>query len=306
MNPHDLKLGAHMSIAGGHANAVLAAHSAGCRSVQLFTKNNNQWRAPELSAEGIKAFREALATYGIVDPVAHTSYLINPASPDETLWNRSIDAIVVEIERSAALGIRELVTHPGAAMGEPREKALKRVVKGLNLAFKRTRGLDVRVDLETTAGQGSSLGSRFDDLALILGSAKTPERLGVCLDSCHLFAAGYPLGDPEGYNQTMEALDDAVGLGTVRVWHLNDSKREFGARVDRHAGIGMGLMGLEPFRNILNDPRFADLPMILETPKGLTESGEDNDVRNLRTLRDLVSVSPSRKSRQSRRSGAHG
>jgi deoxyribonuclease IV len=227
-----------------------------------------------------------LTETGIVDPVVHNSYLINLASPDPTLWTKSIDAMTVEVERCDALGINDLVAHPGAHVGQGEESGLSRVAAALDLVHRRTRGTPVRIDLETTAGQGTCLGHRFEHLGAILGRVAEPERLGICVDSCHIFAAGYSLATAEEYDETMDALDRAVGVGRVRVWHLNDSRRERGSRVDRHAGIGRGHLGLEPFGRILGDARFRSVPMILETPKGI-EDGADLDAVNLGVLRKL-------------------
>lgn len=266
---------------------MLAARDVGFQSVQLFTKNNNQWNAPPLRPEQTEAFREAIAQTGIVDPVAHTSYLINLGSPDDALWRRSIDAMVVEVERCRELGIADLVVHPGAHMGAGEEAGLRRVAEALDRIHSRTDGMGVTIDLETTAGQGSSLGCRFEHLQAILELVAEPGRLGVCVDSCHIFAAGYTFDRPEQYDEMIDQLDRTVAVRRVRVWHLNDSSRDRGSRVDRHAGIGVGKMGIEPFRSIVNDARFRGLPMILETPKGV-EDGEDLDARNYRILRELV------------------
>ena len=284
-----------MSIAGGCDRAVCAARAVSFETVQLFTKNNNQWNAPALSAEHVAAFRLALAETGIVDPVAHTSYLINLGSPDDALWQKSIEAMIVEVERCGLLGIGDLVVHPGAHMGEGEEAGLERIAKALDLVHRRTAGLAVTIDLETTAGQGTNLGYRFEHLQSILHRVAHPERLGVCVDTCHIFAAGYSLGTREEYDETIDRLGRSVGLESLRVWHLNDSVASVGSRVDRHAGIGAGQMGLEPFRHLVNDSRFRDLPMILETPKGI-EDGEDLDARNLKVLRRLVR--PARSSRK--------
>jgi deoxyribonuclease IV len=281
------KFGAHMSIAGGYDRAVWAAHAARCETVQLFTKNNNQWKAPLLADEHVAAFRAALAETRIVDPVAHTSYLINLASPDDALWSKSIDSMVVEVERCGRLGILDLVVHPGAHMGQGERAGVVRVARALDAVCRRTSGLEVTIDLETTAGQGTNLGYRFEHLRDILRRARRPERLGVCADTCHIFAAGYSLETAEQYDEMIGQLDRLVGLKRLRVWHVNDSCRECGSRVDRHAAIGAGRMGLEPFRHLVNDARFRDVPLILETPKGI-EDGEDLDVRNLRVLRGLV------------------
>ncbi len=285
--------GSHMSIAGGCDRAVRAAQTVGFETVQLFTKNNNQWNAPAIRDEHVAAFRTALEETGVTDPVAHTSYLINLASPDGGLWEKSIEALAVEVERCEALGIPDLVVHPGAHMGAGEKRGVIRIAKGLDKVHRRTKGLGVMIDLETTAGQGTNLGYRFEHLRDILERVGEPERLGVCVDTCHIFAAGYSLASKEEYDETIEQLLGFVGLGRLRAWHLNDSCRECGSRVDRHAGIGAGQMGLEPFRHLVNDPRFRHLPMILETPKGV-EEGEDLDLRNLRTLRELVRRSRSR------------
>ncbi len=293
-----IRFGSHMSIAGGYEKAVHAASSVGFEGVQLFTKNNNQWRAAALTDTHIRAFRDALIATGVADPVAHNSYLINLASPDDELWNKSIDAMVVEVERAQALGVYDLVAHPGAHTGAGEEAGLRRIAEGLDIIHDRTRGATVTIDLETTAGQGSCLGHRFEHLRAILDRVKEPERLGVCVDTCHIFAAGYSLGTKPEYDETIRALESAVGLHLVRVWHLNDSVKDLGSRVDRHAGIGKGKLGLEPFRFLVNDPRFQDARMILETPKG-TEDGEDLDAINLRTLRGLIEGTPRKKTRKS-------
>lgn len=280
------RFGAHMSIAGGFDRAVRAAHAVGFRALQVFTKNNNQWRAKPLNDPQVAAFREALEQTGIVDPVAHASYLINLGSPDDVLWAKTIDALTDEVRRAEALGIGLLVCHPGAHMGAGEEPGLARIARGLDEVHRRTHGVSTQILLETTAGQGTCLGHRFEHLRSILERVAEPERLGVCADTCHIFAAGYPLADRGQYNSTIAALDQAVSLGRVRVWHLNDSRRECNSRVDRHAGIGRGCLGVEPFGLLVNDPRFAAIPMILETPKGL-EAGEDLDAINLRVLRQL-------------------
>jgi deoxyribonuclease-4 len=280
------RVGAHMSIAGGHDRAVAAARGVGCAAIQVFTKSSNQWRAKPLTDAHVSAFRAALAEAGIADPVGHNSYLTNLASPDDALFHKSIDALTTEVERGEALGLTDLVIHPGAHVGSGEAAGIARVARGLDEVHRRTRGMALKIDLETTAGQGSCLGHRFEHLAAILGQLAEPERVGVCADTCHLFAAGYPLGSAEEYNETLDALDRAIGTGRVRVWHLNDSQKPLGSRVDRHAGIGRGLMGLEPFRFLINDARFNAVPMVLETPKG-TEGDEDLDAINLQVLRQL-------------------
>lgn len=285
--PDTCRFGAHMSIAGGHDRAVHSAHAVGFATVQVFTKNNNQWRAPALTDAHVSAFRSALAATGVGTPVAHNSYLINLASPDDALWEKSIDAMVVELERAEALGIEDVVAHPGAHVGSGEEAGLLRIARGIDAVHARAPGLRARIALETTAGQGSCLGADFGHLGRIIAEVAAPERLSVCVDTCHIFAAGYSFATATEYDETMDDLERAVGRGRVRAWHLNDSVRERGSRVDRHAGIGRGKIGLDAFRLVVNDPRWRGVPMLLETPKGL-EEGEELDAINLRVLRSLV------------------
>jgi deoxyribonuclease IV len=280
-------LGAHMSIAGGYFKAVEAAAELRMECVQIFTKNNNQWKAKPLSEEDVSLFREAVARTGIRMPCAHDSYLINLASPDETLWTRSLDAFVVELERAEALGLAGVVMHPGSCVGACEEDGIARVVKGLGNALEKTQSFAVEIWIEATAGQGSSLGHRFEHLRAILDGLERNPRVGVCVDSCHLFAAGYPLSEPADYASTMRQFDEVVGLDRIRAFHLNDSKRELGSRVDRHEHIGKGHLGREAFRNILNDNRFSGIPMYLETPKGVV-NGRSLDAQNMATLRRLA------------------
>ncbi|WP_435008122.1 deoxyribonuclease IV [Tundrisphaera lichenicola] len=284
------KFGSHMSMAGGHDRAVRSAHAVGFSTVQVFTKSNNQWRAAALTDAHVSAFRAALAETGVSEPIAHASYLINLASPDDALWEKSIASTALEIERGEALGIGDLVMHPGAHVGQGEEAGLGRIARGLDEVHRRTRGVALKIALETTAGQGTCLGHRFEHIGRLLEMVEEPERLGVCVDTCHIFAAGYPLGTDTEYHDTMAELDRAIGTEQVRVWHLNDSLKPQGSRVDRHAGIGRGHIGIEPFRRLVNDPRFRHLPMILETPKG-EEEGEDLDAVNLRLLRGLEAAS---------------
>jgi deoxyribonuclease-4 len=280
-------LGAHMSIAGGFDKAVKRASECGCDCLQIFTRNTNQWSAHPITSQQAASFRRAVKLSGIVSPIAHDSYLINLASPDAGLWNRSVKALAIELRRAETLGLGYVVTHPGCYIDGPPKMGLRRIARALDTIHQETAGIQAQCLLETTAGQGTSLGWRFEELAAILDAAKHPERLGVCFDTCHVFAAGYPLATAEEYHSTMEALDRAVGLGRVRAFHLNDSARELGSRVDRHAHIGRGRMGLDPFRHLLRDSRFQETPMYLETPKG-KENGEDLDAVNLRTLRKLI------------------
>lgn len=280
-------LGAHMSIAGGYYKAVEAAQRAGCDCVQLFTKNNNQWRAKPITDADAERFRGALAELGITHPISHDSYLINMASPDDELWKKSVDAFVVELQRAEQLGIPYVVAHPGAYTTSTEARGLKRIIRALNEVHRQTKGCSAECLLETTAGQGSNLGWKFEHLATILDGVRDPGRLGVCFDTCHVFAAGYPLDTEKNYKATMRQLNKTVGVKQVKAFHLNDSLKPLGSRVDRHAHIGRGEMGREPFRFLLNDRRFRKTPMYLETPKG-EEKGKDLDVVNLKTLRGLI------------------
>lgn len=278
-----------MSIAGGYHKAVEIALRAGCDCVQLFTKNNNQWRAKPISAAEAETFRSALADSGVRHPISHDSYLINLASPDDALWRRSIEAFTIELQRAELLGIPYVVMHPGAYVTSSEAEGLARIIAALDEIHADAPGLAVCTLLETTAGQGSNLGWRFEHLAEIKRGLRAPERVGVCVDTCHLFAAGYPLATAAEYESTMQAFDAIIGLDQIKAFHLNDSKKELGSRVDRHEHIGRGRMGLEPFRRLLNDPRFAEIPMYLETPKG-QEDGVELDVINLNTLRGLLAA----------------
>jgi deoxyribonuclease IV len=279
--------GAHMSIAGGYHNAVVAARQHGCQALQLFTKNSNQWAAKALTDEDIRLFRRALRGSGIRVTMAHDSYLINLASREPTLYRRSVEAFVVEVQRAESLGLRYLVMHPGSPGDDDVETALARVAGAFDEVHRRCPNYRVMVLLETTAGQGYSLGHRFEHLARILELVEEPNRLGVCLDTCHVFAAGYPLAPESEYRATMRAFDKSVGLRRLRVFHLNDSLKPLGSRVDRHAHIGRGCLGLEPFQLLVNDPRFRNRAMILETPKEDAVEGE-MDAVNLAVLRGLV------------------
>ncbi len=280
-------LGAHMSMAGGYYKAVEIADRCGCDSVQIFTKNNNQWRAKEITEDDVQRFRSALDTLNIAHPLSHSSYLINLAAPAAELWKKSIDSMVVELQRAGLLGIPYVVMHPGAFTTSSEAKGLKRIAKAIDTIHRQTNRGCANILLENTAGQGSNLGWKFEHLAAIIDTVKDPDRLGVCFDTCHACAAGYPMRTEKDYKATMRALNKTVGVKTIKAFHLNDSKRELGSRVDRHEHIGRGHLGIEPFRFLLNDHRFRKVPMYLETPKG-EENGEELDVINLRTLRSLV------------------
>ncbi|PTL37212.1 deoxyribonuclease IV [Candidatus Methylomirabilis limnetica] len=282
----DLLLGAHMSIAGGVDLAPLRGQQVGCRTIQLFTKSSNQWRARSLPSEEIDRFRTNLQAAAIAPAVAHGAYLINLASTDPALHQRSMAACLEELERAEALGIPYLVIHPGAHMGAGEDAGLRQVANSLRELLKRTKGCRVQVVLETTAGQGTALGHRFEHLALLLDQIGLPERTGVCMDTCHLFAAGYDIRTLDDYHGVLRAFDQIVGMPSLKVIHVNDCKKELGCRVDRHEHIGKGTIGLEAFRYLVTDPRLRGIPMIIETPKGSDFVTADR--RNLETLRGLA------------------
>jgi len=242
-----------------------------------------QWRASPLSEREIAGFREGLKECGIQATVSHDSYLINLGSPEPVTLQKSLDAFADEIERCEQLGIPFLVFHPGSHVGSGEAAGLQRIADSLNAVLGQKPGYKTQVLLENTAGQGSNLGYRFEHLAEILAKTEDSSRLGVCLDTCHLFAAGYDLRTCSAYEATFREFDAIMGLNRVKAFHLNDSKKGLGSRVDRHANIGKGELGLDPFRFLLNDPRFAGLPMLLETPGG--DEAYCNDLQTLRSLK---------------------
>ncbi|MEI8167803.1 MAG: deoxyribonuclease IV [Chloroflexales bacterium] len=280
-----MPFGAHMSISGGVAKAFARGQQVGCAVMQIFTKNERQWAAKPLLPEDVAAFRAEQARTGIGPVVVHDSYLINLAAPADELWQKSIAAFAHELERCEALAIPFLVTHPGAHTGSGEDVGLIREAAALNQIFAEGVGGDTMVLLETTAGQGTCLGNRFEHLARLFELVPHHQRLGLCVDTCHIFAAGYDIRTPETYAATFAELDRLVGLAHVRCFHLNDSQKDLGSRVDRHNHIGQGCIGIEAFRLLVNDPRFAAIPMIIETPKG---DDMAEDIENLALLRSLV------------------
>lgn len=282
-------LGAHFSTAGGIVNAVRTAVRFECQTLQLFTKNTAQWNAPPLTADAVRAFRAEAAAAKLVHLTAHDSYLINLAAPGDELFNKSVNAFVIELQRAEELGLAYLVTHPGAHVGSGEDVGLKRAAAGLNEATRRTRGLKVKVLLETTAGQGTCLGYRFEHLAQLLEDMDEPERFAVCLDTCHVFAGGYDLRTAAATRRTLDEFGAVIGLPHLKLFHLNDSVKPLGSRVDRHAAIGGGEIGEAAFRVICTDRRFAATPMILETPKH-DEDGNELDPVNLGRLRAFAAA----------------
>lgn len=288
------RLGAHLSIGGGLPRAVDRAVASRCEALQIFTKSAGQWRARALSPEEITLFRRRVEETGIHPVVAHNSYLINVAAALPSLRAQSIAALAEELDRAEALGLDGLVMHPGSSTTGSERDGLRLIADAIaGLLRERPRGRTM-ILLEHTAGQGTNLGHRFEHLAAIIERLDGSPRVGVCLDTCHLLTAGYDICTDAGYRQTFREFDRLVGLDRVKVFHLNDSKKPCGSRVDRHEHIGKGCIGLEPFRRLLNDRRFARLPMLLETPKLETPERRRRsdvdpwDARNLRTLRKLL------------------
>jgi deoxyribonuclease-4 len=288
-----MRIGAHMSIAGGVSKAVDRGVLHGCEALQIFTKNASQWRGAPLDAAEARAFRRRIDHAAIEPVVSHASYLINLATTFPALREQSIAAFIDELDRADALGLLGVVVHPGTCTAGTEDQALRLIAEAIAQAFKARPRRRTLVLLEHTAGQGRTVGHRFEHLAAIIGHLRGSARVGVCLDTCHLLAAGYDVAGEQGYRDTFAAFDRLVGLDRLKVFHANDSKRPCGSRVDRHEHIGQGHLGEAPFRRLLHDRRFAGLPMLIETEKSMrtTKAGtvetDPFDVKNLDALRRL-------------------
>jgi deoxyribonuclease-4 len=278
------ELGAHVSIAGGLALAPARGRALGCEAIQIFVKNQRQWAAPPLTAADASAFRRARRSAGVRHAFAHGSYLVNLACPDPAGWRQAVDTFTDELRRSARLGLDALVVHPGSHLGTGVERGLDAIARAIEEALRATRGSRVKVALENTAGAGNVLGRTFGELRAILDRLGHSPRVGVCIDTCHLFVAGYDIRTPAGYALTMAECVEMIGARRVLAFHLNDAKAPLGSGLDRHENIGHGFLGLRPFGLLLNDRRFARVPKVLETPK---EPEPTADLRNLATLRRL-------------------
>ncbi len=279
-------MGAHFSIARGLDRAVRTAAAHGCTALQIFTKNASTWKERTLLPEEIDAFKAAQRATGITHVAAHAAYLLNLASPEPGKHRMSLDALRQELERSSALGIAHVVLHPGNHMGAGEGEGIQKIIAAINGVFDACRAPGTRLLLETTAGQGSSLGGRFEHLRSILDGIFDPDRVAVCLDTSHIFAAGYDIRTREAYEKTLAAFDDIIGLDRLELIHLNDSKRKLGSRVDRHEHVGEGYIGMDAFRFIMQEPRFEAIPKIIETPK--FKGALEYDRVNLDRLRALV------------------
>lgn len=288
-----MRLGAQMSAAGGIHKAFERGQEAGCESMLVFTKSNRQWNARPLTDEDIAAYKKADAEHDIFPVAVHASYLINVASPKEDLWEKSYQALKVEVERAGQLGIPLLTFHPGSYVSGDEQTGLANIARALQRLVAETAvsSPNVTICLETMAGQGTNLGFKFEQLAQLLAESGPSDRVGVCFDTCHVFAAGYDIRTPEAYEETMVEFDRGIGLDKIKTFHFNDSKFDLGSQKDRHAHIGEGFIGLDGFANFVNDPRWADHSAHLETPK--TEEDEDGeeiemDSVNLAALRRLI------------------
>lgn len=278
-------LGAHESNAGGAFNAIYRGQKATCDTIQMFNKANSQWRAKPIEQDELDKFFKAIEETKITVSCSHASYLINLASPDKDLNVKSYESFKLEMERCAMLKIPNLVVHPGSHVGSGEQEGMDRIIANLNKLFAELKNNTVTVCLEATAGQGSNLGYTFEQLAYMIAGVKDKTHIGVCVDTCHIFAAGYPISDPADYKATMKKFEDVVGLDRLRILHLNDSKKGLGEKKDRHDHIGEGKIGIEGFRNILNDKKLSKIPMIIETPK---EEDLEEDIKNLALLRSLI------------------
>jgi len=277
--------GAHESIAGGVYKAIERGKEATCDTIQIFNKNNNSWKAAELKPDDVEKYFKLIDELGVTVATSHTSYLINIASPDKALYEKSINSLAEEMERCNVLKVPNLVLHPGSHVGTGEEGGIKRIGKAINKLFKKLKNNECTLLLESTAGQGSHLGYTFEQLAEMIDLVDNQDHIGVCMDTCHIFSAGYPLTDPKDYKKTMKSFNDTVGLDKLNIIHMNDSKKPFGEKKDRHEHIGKGEIGIEAFRNFVNDRRLEKVPMILETPKG---DDLKDDIENLKILRGLV------------------
>jgi deoxyribonuclease IV len=281
-----LELGSHVSASGGVDKSIGRATTLEMTSFQIFTKNANQWNAKPLDPAVIERFREGVsANPAFTSVVAHDSYLINLASPDDAAWEKSINALEYELERCDQLGIPYLVSHPGAHMGTGVDAGTARVAEAINIVNDRRPDGSCSLTIETTAGQGTTLGRSFEEIAQIFSGVEDQSRVSVCFDTCHVFAAGYDIRTAETYATTMQNFDDIIGLDRLQVFHLNDSAKDFGSFRDRHAHIGQGMIGVDAFQLLLRDPRLSGKPGILETPK---DDDVTEDLMNLTTLRGLM------------------
>ena len=282
---HPVLLGAHMSIAGGIHTAVERGNRIGCTAIQMFVKNNNQWHGKPLSEIDVSTYKELLSKSAIGPVVVHDTYLINLCAKDRSILKKSRAALKDELDRCELLGVPYLNFHPGAHVGRGEKEGIKRIAESLDIIHDQTKGYRVLSVIETTAGQGTAIGYTFEQIQSIIEAVGDRERVAVCVDTCHLFAAGYDISTRSGYEKTFNEFDAIIGLDKLVAFHVNDSKRELGSRIDRHEHIGKGRIGLAGFGFLMNDERFRDIPKILETEKG---PDMKEDVQNMNVLRSLI------------------
>jgi deoxyribonuclease-4 len=280
---HQLLLGAHMSIAGGLENAILSGQEIGCTAIAMFTRSNRQWGIKNITMQEISSFKSAWKNSDIIDIVVHCSYLINIGSPNAATCKKSKITLENELKICQELGIKYLVLHPGSRLESSIEECIEQISRILDEILENSSG-DTKILIETMAGQGTGVGHTFEQIASIFDHCKNKKRLGVCLDTCHIFAAGYDFRSKKDYENMIQEFDNVIGLKNLKAMHINDSKKELGSKVDRHEEIGDGKLGLEPFRHIFNDERFFDIPKILETPVGTLESY----AHNMQVIRGLL------------------
>ncbi|MGC8886271.1 MAG: deoxyribonuclease IV [Verrucomicrobiia bacterium] len=281
-----MKFGAHTSIAGGIFNALRRGASIGCEVIQMFVKNNMQWSGRYYTKSEIELFKQEFNKHQFHTVFGHTGYLINIAAPTSSATrDKSIHSLLFEIELADSIGLPFLVLHPGAHLGQGEEKGIEQSALALNTVIKETEGKRVKIAIEVTAGQGTCIGHRLEHIAEIFNRVNDSKRLGVCLDTAHLFQAGYDITTPDNWDKILTKIDSLVGINNLLAIHLNDSKTDFGSRVDRHEGIGKGKIGLKAFKHIVNDPRLSEIPGCLETPKS---PDLHEDVENLRILKSLI------------------
>jgi len=283
-NKSRLLLGGHMSIAGGFYYAIESGESIKCTAIQIFTRSNRQWKAKKITQESATLFRQAREESGVHFVVSHLPYLVNIGSPHEQTYKKSVSLLKEELQRCGKLGINCMVLHPGSHLKDGEQKCLDRIIRGLNAVFANDTGTTM-ILLENMAGQGTNIAYKFEHIGYILKNVKHKNRIGVCFDTCHAFAAGYDFAKKDGYHDMWKEFGKHMSLKKIKVFHINDSKKECGSRVDRHEDIGQGKIGLEAFRLLFNDERFFDVPKILETPKATLELY----VKNMKILKGLLS-----------------
>lgn len=284
-NSKRLNIGAYVSVAGGLDKVVPRAVKIGCETIQIFTKSNIQWGSRELTEDEIKNFQIDLKKFNIHPVVVHSSYLINLCARDREILKKSREAFIDELKRCESIGAMYLVFHPGAHLGKGEDYGIKLTAESINLSHERTKNFKTLTVIEITSGQGTAIGYRFDQIKKIIDLVEDKSRVGVCIDTCHLFSAGYDIRSEKGCENVFKEFDEMIGIERIKVFHLNDSKRELNSRIDRHYHIGKGYIGKDAFRYIMRNPNFKNIPKIIETPKGYDDKF---DIANLTALRRLA------------------